>query len=127
MRLPARPLSSAGAARGWAPRTGTTARRFGTRFVYVQRSTVEIGAIQTGNGRFGSCVIAHFDERETAGLARVPVRHDIHSFDAAVSGESCMKIILGSLETEISDKYVCHRMNSFFSDLSLSDCSRPNL
>jgi hypothetical protein len=79
------------------------------------------------NSSSGCARVRHFDEREAARLARVPVGDDIHALHAAVSSESRMKIILGSLITEISDKYVCHNMNSFLVDLSLSDCSRTNL
>ena len=129
VRLPARSLSSAisSSAAAEAPPTGTTTRGFETRFIYIQRSTVEIGAIQLSNRGLGCRRVPHFDEREAAGLARVPVGDHIHALHLAVSGESCVKIILGSLITEISDKYICHRVNSFFVDLSLSDCSRTNL
>jgi len=108
VRLPARSLSSAISARAEAPRTGTSTRWFGTRFIYIQRSTVEIGAIQLSNRGLGCRRFRHFDEREAARLARVPVRDDIHALHVAVSGERRMKIVLGSLITEISDKYVCH-------------------
>jgi hypothetical protein len=120
-------LSSPISARAEAPRTGTSTRWFGTRFIYIQRSTVEIGAIQLSNRGLGCRRVPHFDEREAARLARVPVRDDIHALHIAVSGERRMKIVLGSLKTEISDKYICHRMKSFLVDLSLSDCSRTNL
>jgi hypothetical protein len=115
------------AARPEPPRTGTTARWFGTRLIYIERSTVEIGAIQLRNSSLGFPRFCHFDEREAARLAGVPVRDDIYALHAAVSSESRMKIILGGLITEISDKYVCHSMDSFLVDLSLSDCSRTNL
>jgi hypothetical protein len=120
-------VSSAISAGAEAPPTGTTARCFGTRFIYIQRSAVEIGAIQLGNGGLRCPHVGHFHEGEATRLARVPVRDEIHAFHAAVSSESRMKILLGSLITEISDIYVCHSMNPFLVDLSLSDCSRTNL
>jgi hypothetical protein len=106
-------LSPAIPARAKAARTGTTPRSFGTRFIYIQRSTVEIRAIQLSDSGLGCARVRHFDEREATRLARVPVGDDIHAFHAAVSSESRVKIILGSLITEISDKYVCQSMNSF--------------
>jgi hypothetical protein len=121
-------LSSAiSAASTETPRTATTTRGFGTGFIYIQRSTVEIGAIQLSNRSLGCRRFRHFNEREAARLARVPVCDDIHALHVAVSGERRMKIVSGSLITEISDKYICHSMNSFLVDLSLSDCSRTNL
>jgi hypothetical protein len=118
-------LSSAISARVEAPRTGTTTRRFGTRFIYIERSTVEIAAIQLSDRGLGCLWFCHFNEREAARLARVPVRDDTHALHAAVSGESRMKVVLRSLITEISDKYVGHSMYPSIGELSLSDCSKP--
>jgi hypothetical protein len=123
MRLPTGPLAPAISAGAEAPRTAATPGWLGTRFVYVQRPAMEIGAIQLGDGGLGCRRVGHFDEGETARLARVPVGDEIHALHAAVSSESRMQIVLGGLITEISDKYVCHGMNSFLVDLSLSDCS----
>jgi len=88
---------------------------------------VEIGAIQLSNRRLGCCRFCHFDEGEPARLTGVPVPNDVYALDAAVSSESRMKIFLSGLVTEISDKYVCHDVNSFLVNLSLSDCFRTNL
>jgi hypothetical protein len=124
VRLPARTLPSAISAAGAeAPLAGTAARWLGTRFVHIQRPTVEIGAIQLRDGSLGCPRVRHFDECEAARLAGVPVGYEIHALHAAVSGECRMKIVLGRLITEVSDKYVCHSRNSFLVDLSLSDCS----
>jgi hypothetical protein len=111
-RLPAR-SSSAISARAEAPLTGSTTGWFGTRFIYIQRSPVEIGPIQLSNGGLGCVRFRHFDEREAARLARVPVGNDIHALHAAVCGESRMEIVLGSLIAEISDKYACHKYEFF--------------
>ena len=69
---------------------------------------MEIGAIQLSKRRLRCVRFGHFDERKAARLARVSVCNDIHPLNAAVSGESRMKIVLGRLITEISDKYICH-------------------
>jgi hypothetical protein len=73
---------------------------------------VEIAAIQLSNSSLGCRRFRHFDERKAARLTRVPVGNDVDALHAAVSRESRMKIILGRLKTEVSDKYVCHSMNS---------------
>ena len=80
---------------------------------------MEIGAIQLSNRRLGCRRFRHFDEREAARLARVPVRYDIYALHGAVGGESRIKIVLGRLITEISDKNVCHSVNTSFVNLSL--------
>jgi hypothetical protein len=124
--LPAR--SSSTIAAGIVPPPAVTATGWlRPCFVYVQRSTVEFGTIQLSNGRLGCVRFRHFDEREAARLARLAICDDTHSLHTSVSGESSLKIILGSLITEISDKYVGHSMNPFFRDLSLSDCFRTDL
>jgi hypothetical protein len=125
--LPARSFSSAISARAEAPRTRTTSGWFGTGFIYIQRSTVEICAIQLSDGCLSRLRFSHFDKSKTARLARVSVSNDVHALNAAIGSESREKIVLGSLITEISDKYICHDVNSFFDDLSLSDCSGTNL
>ena len=130
--LPARSFPSATFTGAEAPRARTTAGCFGTGFIYIQCSTVEISTIQLSYRRFGSRRFGHFDEREAPRLARVSVGDEIHALHAAVGSERCMKIVLRSLITKISDKYVCHDGDSFFVDLSLidlslSDCSGTNL
>jgi hypothetical protein len=57
--------------------------------------------------------IGHFDECETAGLAGVTVRNDIYALHTAVLRECGMQVILRSLITEVSDKYVGHSFGSF--------------
>jgi hypothetical protein len=87
---------------------------------------MKIGAIQMSNRGLRCRRIRHFDKCEAARLARVSVCDDIHPFHATVSGESRMKIVLGTLKTKVSDKYICHNVNSFFVDLSLSKWSETD-
>jgi hypothetical protein len=88
----------------------------------VKISTIQLSDRCLSGGRF-----RHFNERETARLTGVSIRNDVHALYAAVRSESRMKLVLGSLVTEISDKDICHDGNSFLFDLSLSDCSEANL
>lgn len=74
---------------------------------------MKIGAVQVSDCVLGSGCVSHFDEGEAARLATVAIRDDAHALHRAVGGESGLKIILRGLITEISDKYVCQRLNSF--------------
>jgi ribosomal protein S14 len=108
--LPARSFSSAISttrAETRCARTATTAR-FRPGFIYVQRSTVKIGAIQLRDCGLSRLCFRHFDECEAARLARIPVGDNIHALHAAVGSERSVKIVLRSLIAEVSDKYICH-------------------
>jgi hypothetical protein len=89
------------------------ASRFRPRFVDVQCPAVEFRAVQMSNSRLRSLRIRHFHKCETAGLPGVTIRNDIYALDAAVCGEGRMQVILRSLITEISDKYVGHSFGPF--------------
>jgi hypothetical protein len=86
---------------------------------------VKLRAVQLSNRGLRRVGIGHFYEREAAGLTRIAIGDDTHPLYAAVSGKSRVQVVLGSLITEISDKYVGHSMYPFLSKLSLSDCSKP--
>jgi len=102
------------------------ARCFGTRFIYVERSAVQFGAVQLRNGRLGCIRIRHFDEGEAAGLARVTIGHDTDALHTAESGESSLKVVLSSLITEISDKYVGHSIDPLFCIYLCRTALEPN-
>lgn len=80
-------------------------------------------AIQLSNGGLGCVGVGHFDERKAARLTGIPISDDTDSLDSAISGESGLKIVLGCLITEISDKNVGHSMFPLMRKLSLSDSS----
>jgi hypothetical protein len=71
----------------------------GTSFVDVQRSTVQVSAIQFGDGSIGLRAIAHLDEPKTSGLTRVAVRDEVYTLNAAVGFEHGSNRIFGCSET----------------------------
>ena len=75
---------SAIAATGW----------LGPRFIYVHRAATQLGAVQVRDGGLRSLGIAHFDESETAGLARVTIRNQIDALDGAIGLKSRLKVCL---------------------------------
>jgi hypothetical protein len=92
-----------------------TAAALGLRpsFIDVQCTAIEFRAVEMSNGCLRSLRIGHFDECETTGLARVTIRNDIYTLHTAILGECGMQVILRSLITEVSDKYVGHSFGSF--------------
>src|SRR5579883_1070270 len=79
--LPAPALASAAAAAAVATETAaaTAALRLGTRFVNVERTAVDVAAVQAVDGSVAFGIHAHFHEREAAGLPCVTIRDDVHT------------------------------------------------
>jgi hypothetical protein len=86
---------------------------------------VKFRSVQLSNRGLCRVRIGHFDEREAAGLTRIAIGDDAYPLHAAISGKSRLQVVLGSLITEIPDKYVGHSMYPLLRKLSLSDCSKP--
>jgi len=74
------------------------------------------------NRGFRLVLVGHFDKREPPGLARVTIRHNIHTVHVSVLRERGVQLILGGLETEIPDKDVHLSLAPLRFKLSLSDC-----
>ena len=110
---------------GPAVATAAATRWFRPGFIYIQCTSVKFGTVQLGNCGLRRIGIGHFDEREAARLSCVAVGDDAHPLHTAIGRESRLQIVLGSLITEISDKYVGHSMYPSLGELSLSDCSKP--
>jgi hypothetical protein len=118
LRLPACAASAAAAAVPTPTATTATAASaeaaatatcgFRTSFVDVHGPAVELGAIELRDCRFGLTTVRHFDEPETAGLARVTIGHDAYTLDAAVLGKRCEQLILSRLVTQVPDKDIGH-------------------
>jgi hypothetical protein len=92
-----------------------TAAALGLRpgFVHIEGTAIEFRAVEMSNSCLRSLRIGHFYECETTGLAGVTIRNDIYALHTAVLGECGMQVILRSLITEVSDKYVGHSFGSF--------------
>jgi hypothetical protein len=90
------------------PSPATPAGRFRARFVHVEGAAIQFGSVQLSDGRLRFLRVGHFYEGEAAGLAGVPVRDDIHSFNVAELGKSREQVLLRGLEAEIADKNVAH-------------------
>jgi hypothetical protein len=116
MRLPARTATSTTATAAAAASTAatTTAGRFRTSFIYIQRTAVHFRPIELCDSRFGIAPFRHLHERKTAGLTAVPVRYDINALHPSVLGKRLLKVFLRGLVAQITDKNICHSLNSSF-------------
>jgi hypothetical protein len=90
------------------PSPATPTARFRARFVYIEGAAIQLGSIQLSDGLLRVLRVGHFDECKTSGLAGVPVRNDIDSFNVAELGKSREQVLLRGLEAEIADKNVAH-------------------
>lgn len=61
-----------------------TAVGLGTGFVYVQRTTVNAGAVQSADSAIGFVAVGHFNKGKTTRTAGVTIRDDADAFHGAV-------------------------------------------
>jgi hypothetical protein len=100
-RLPALPAKAAAAA-------AARALGLGTGFVDIQRATVEIGPVQSGDGFLALGVVGHFDESKAPGLTRIAISDDVYTPNRAIRREKGTDRILRRPKAEISYKDVLH-------------------
>jgi len=84
------------------------ARFFRLCFVNIQRTPVEVFAIQGGNSALGFAVDAHFHESEAPGASRIPVSYDVHTVYLAISLEHGSNRLFGGPEAEVTYKDIFH-------------------
>src|SRR5947207_5624147 len=60
---------------------------FRTRLIHVERPSIQIPAIEFGDGSIAFGVVTHFNETKASGLSGVAVGNDTHAIDRAV----CLK------------------------------------
>jgi len=60
---------------------------FGAGFIDVERSAVQVLAIEAVDGAVAFRIAAHLDEREAAGLAGIPIGNDVDTIDGSVRCE----------------------------------------
>lgn len=89
-----------------AKSTTRTALRFGTGFVDIQRTAVQVPAVKTVYGGGPFRVYAHFDEGEAASLARVAIGDDIHPIDRAIFFKQRANGTLSGAEAKVTDKNI---------------------
>jgi hypothetical protein len=70
-------------------------------------------AVDGRNGLVAFRVVAHLDERETARLAGITVRHNADAVDSAVRFKQRTDVLLTGIETQVSHKNVLHSDFSF--------------
>lgn len=61
-----------------------TAVGLGAGFVHIQCTTVDAGAVQSGDGAIGFVAVRHFNKGKTARTASVTIRDDADAFHSAV-------------------------------------------
>jgi len=74
-----------------------------SRFIDGQRPSVEVLAVQGGDGRLRLLVVVHFDKAEPLGAAGVPVHDDLGGLDRAVRCEEVLEIAVGSAIRQVAD------------------------
>src|SRR5262249_3941907 len=85
-------------------------RTFRLRFGLVdgQRSSAQIGAVESRNRLVGFTGVGHFNEPETTGAARIPIRHEGDLLDRAVCLEGVSQLCFGCAVGQIPNVKVFH-------------------
>src|ERR1039457_2795653 len=96
-----------------AAATGKSTIRLRTGFIDVQRSAVELPAIQFRDSAIRFRVCGHFDKSEPSGLAGIPVGDDVDALDGAIRFKQRSNRSFGSPEVEVAYKNILHLAFSF--------------
>jgi hypothetical protein len=86
----------------------TPALRLRTRFIDGEGASTELLPIKLSNGLGGRVIVRHFDESESAGLARVAVCHNPHLLHFAESTEQIPEFVFSGGKRKVAYKKVLH-------------------
>ena len=110
-----------------APAAATTTEsmlRFRTSFVDIQCAAVELGAVEIANGAIAFRIVPHFHKRKSTGLARIAIRHDVHTINGPEWLKNGTNRSFGRTEAQVSNKNVLHEFS--FLNLRAANRARPD-
>jgi hypothetical protein len=90
----------------------STAFYLRTRFIYIERASANLAAVESGYRFFAFLSICHFDEAEAARASGVTVGHDADAIYLSMSGEELPQFVFGSIEIQVANKDILHAMAS---------------
>lgn len=83
--------------------------KLGTRFVHSHQAPVEDLSIQCSDGGLGFSPLRHFNKRNAARLARVPVYDERDGFDGSIHGKNVSQLLLCCRDIKVPDENVVHK------------------
>jgi hypothetical protein len=95
---------------------------FGTGFVDVQRSAIQLPAIEFRDGAICIGIGAHLDKSETSRLSSVSISNDADALHCAISFKERPDCVLSSSKIEVSYENILHLLFPF--DLRLVNRGR---
>jgi hypothetical protein len=106
LQLPAAlPLAAAIAA---VSATATTAIFSGPGFINIQRPTVQVAPIETGNSFVALAVVTHFHESKPSGSSRVTVGNEVYPVNRPKLLKHASNGGFRCVETEVTYEYILH-------------------
>jgi hypothetical protein len=103
--------STATAATAWTPTTipatttpSSPAFDFGACFVYIERPSADLGAIESCDGFVSLFCVGHFDKAETARASGVAIIHNTYAVHLSVSFEELSQFFFRSIEVQVPHK-----------------------
>jgi hypothetical protein len=97
---------------GLPPTVAAAARALGlgTGFVYIERPSIKIFAVQCRDRLVALTVVRHLDKPKTSGLSRITIRANVHTRNGSMSLKEGSNCIFGRPKTEVSDIDILHRI-----------------
>jgi hypothetical protein len=97
-------------------RPSTTAERasaaaafsFGTRFIYIECPTTQIGSIQGRDRALRFRFVRHFYKSKTARPTSFAIGFDTYTIHSAIRFKQGAHLIIGRTEIKVPDEYVFH-------------------
>ncbi len=94
----------------------TSAFGFGARFVYIDRASPKLSAVEPRDGLLALFVIRHFDEAEASRPACLAISQNARTLHMSISFEKLAQLVFGRVEAEIANEDV-FQVASFFLSL----------
>jgi hypothetical protein len=78
------------------------------RLIDIQRASVELSSVKSGNCIAGLVAVGHLYEGKAAGLPSVSVSDHADALNSAIRGKSCFQLVLTGLVGEVPYEDICH-------------------
>jgi hypothetical protein len=102
----------AAAATARTAKTAAAPIHFRASLVDIELPPPHVGPVQSGDGLFGLVLVRHFDERESARTACIPVSHDTYGLHCPVDFENGAHLFFTGTESQVAYENLFHVISS---------------
>src|SRR4029077_7393552 len=83
-----------------------------TCFIYIERTSTDLRAIQSGNGLVAIFVTGHFHKTESARASGIAVRHDADAVDLPKRLKHLPQFVFRCVKAQVADKNILQAYSS---------------